>query len=48
MVPPAPALFSTMTGCFRKSCIGFWIARASWSVVPPAGYGTTMRIGLDG
>jgi hypothetical protein len=48
MVPPAPGLFSTMTVCPSVSVIDCWMARASWSVLPPAAYGTIMRIGLLG
>jgi hypothetical protein len=48
MVPPAPGLFSTITVWPSTSRIGWAIARASWSVVPPAGYGTTMRITREG
>src|SRR6185503_108194 len=48
MVPPAPPLFSTSTGWPRFSLIFCPTRRATMSVVPPAGNGTTTLIGLDG
>src|SRR6185503_20066955 len=48
MVPPAPPLFSTSTGWPSVSLMRWPIRRATMSVVPPAGNGTTTRIGLDG
>ena len=45
-LPPAPALFSTMTGCPRAFCNSGARARASTSVVPPGANGPTMRSAL--
>ena len=44
----APTRFSIVTGCFQSS-VSFWpMMRASTSDGPPAGNGTTMRIGRLG
>src|SRR5438067_12134248 len=48
MLPPAPARFSTMNGWPRISAIFGVTVRATMSVPPPGGNGTTTRIGLDG
>src|SRR5687768_12545941 len=44
----APGLFSTMTLAPSDSAIFCAMARASMSVCPPGGNGTTMRTGLPG
>src|SRR5688572_32215213 len=46
--PPAPPRLSTTTDCFIDSLKRCATRRATTSVVPPAGNGTTMRIGLVG
>src|SRR5688572_13600637 len=48
MVPAAPGLFSTTTGCPRISWSAGAMMRAVTSTFPPAENGTMMRIGLDG
>ena len=48
IVPEAPGLFSTTTVCRHDSCSLVATMRASVSVAPPAGYGTTMRNGWLG
>src|SRR5690606_5063033 len=45
IVPPAPGLFSTITGCFRRRCSCSASARASVSVPAPGAKPTTMVIG---
>src|SRR2546421_8012947 len=46
MLPPAPGLFSTTTGCPRACCSFGAIRRAERSTGPPGAYGTTRWIGL--
>ena len=48
MLPPAPALFSTMKVWPKALPSSGARARARMSVVPPAAKGTTMRTGLVG
>ena len=48
MVPVAPALFSTTKDCLSFSPSLGATARATWSVEPPAGKGTTRVTGLSG
>src|SRR5258706_6898712 len=48
MVPPAPGLLSTTTGCFHSSLIFSATSRAETSDEPPGGKPTTNRTGLDG
>jgi hypothetical protein len=48
IVPVAPGLFSTTNGCPNFSCSLGAIARASVSVDPPGGNGTTIVTGLVG
>src|SRR5512144_2148605 len=48
MVPPAPALFSTITGCPSSAEIPCATARATPSVPPPGGNGTINLIGWVG
>ncbi|MNU02435.1 hypothetical protein D3C72_2461390 [compost metagenome] len=48
MMPLAPGRFSTTTDCFSASPSFCEIRRATTSVPPPGGNGTTMRIGLLG
>src|SRR5687767_5372624 len=48
MVEPAPGLFSTTTGWPQLSLSFCATDRASTSVVPPGGKGTTMVMVLDG
>src|SRR5258706_16436628 len=48
MVPPPPPLFSTSTGWPSVSLIRLPTRRATMSVVPPGGNGTSTRTGLDG
>src|SRR5450755_591191 len=48
MLPPAPGLLSTMTGWCVLSETFCPSRRATESSGPPAGYGTTKRIGFDG
>jgi hypothetical protein len=45
---PAPARFSTTTGCFRVSESFCAAARENVSVGPPGGKGTIQRSGFDG
>jgi hypothetical protein len=47
-VPPAPATFSTTTGCPSVRAIGPAIRRATVSVGPPAANGTIIVIGREG
>src|SRR5687767_13565889 len=48
MLPVAPGLFSTTTGCLYSS-ESFWpTARARMSEVPPGGYGTMILRGFEG
>jgi hypothetical protein len=46
--PPAPARFTTTTGCFRVFSIDAASGRPTMSATPPGGNGTIMVIGLDG
>src|SRR5215831_14056238 len=48
MLPPAPARFSTTTGCPRSSPSGAATARDSVSTTAPGGNGLMRRTGLDG
>src|SRR5262249_3878685 len=48
MVPAAPVTFSMMTGWPSEAFIRSEMTRASASVGPPAGKGTTMVTGRDG
>src|SRR5690606_5308693 len=48
MVPVAPALFSTTKDCLSCSPSLLATARATESVAPPGGKGTTMVTGLSG
>src|SRR5262245_38913333 len=48
MVPPAPGLFSTITGCFHSSLMRSATRRADTSDEPPGGNPTTMRTARDG
>src|SRR3954467_9037283 len=48
MLPPAPVLFSTGTGCPRASCSFGAMRRAERSTGPLAAYGTMKWMGLDG
>jgi predicted carbohydrate-binding protein with CBM5 and CBM33 domain len=48
MVPPAPARFSTTTGWPSEADSFSATRRATTSVEPPAGNGTTIRTGRDG
>src|SRR5580704_8255647 len=48
MMPPAPALFSMMKGLPRSSDIFAVMARATMSTAPPAGNGSSRRIGRSG
>src|SRR5207248_4283896 len=48
MISFAPGLFSTITCCPQASVSFCPSARTRRSAGPPAVYGTTMRIGLDG
>src|SRR5690606_7453992 len=48
MVPPAPPLFSTTTGCPSALDKGSCRIRADTSTLPPAGYETIRFIGLSG
>ncbi|CFP66817.1 Uncharacterised protein [Bordetella pertussis] len=48
MLPPAPALFSTMTGWPSLVPMCWPTSRAIRSVVPPAAYGTMRRMGCAG
>ena len=48
MDPPAPARLSTVTGCPMDSLIFWATKRATISVVPPAGNGTIILMGLEG
>ena len=47
-LPPAPVRFSTVTGWPSFSCIRSASTRATTSVAPPGGKGTTMRSGRVG
>ena len=47
MLPPAPALFSTITLVLSAAAMRSATARASVSVGPPAANATTIRIGLE-
>ena len=44
----APGLLSTVTVCCNRFCKPICTIRAIWSVNPPGGYGTMIRIGLLG
>ena len=46
--PPAPALFSTITGCFSMRPIASASGRAVMSATPPGGNGTTIVTGFVG
>ena len=46
--PPAPPRLSTITGCPMDSLMRCATRRATISVVPPAGNGTTILIGFVG
>jgi hypothetical protein len=48
ILPPAPGLFSTTTGCFHLSLSFCAMTRASASEAPPGVCGTTMRTVFDG
>jgi hypothetical protein len=48
VVPAAPARFSTITCCPRRSPRRCWTTLAMMSVVPPGGNGTMMRTGRVG
>ncbi|MNT65093.1 hypothetical protein D3C72_2030460 [compost metagenome] len=48
MVPVAPALFSTTNDCLSCSPSLFATERATESVAPPGGNGTTIVTGLSG
>ena len=48
MMVEAPGRLSTMIGCLRLAETTWDTARAAESALPPAGYGTMIRIGLDG
>src|SRR5262245_8891990 len=41
-LPPAPERFSTTTVRPRSACMRGWMMRATMSISPPGGYGTTM------
>src|SRR5260370_19728904 len=41
-LPPAPERFSTTTGWPSSACMRGWMMRATMSISPPGGYGTTM------
>src|SRR5262245_55890423 len=47
-LPPAPGLFSTVTGWPRTFCISLAVARVAMSTAPAGVNGTTMRSGLVG
>ena len=47
-MPPAPVVFSTITGWPSNSPIRTAMMRPSTSNVPPAAKGTTMVTGRDG
>ena len=48
IAPPAPALFSITTDCFRSRDIASAIGRATVSATPPGGNGTTIVIVRSG
>src|SRR5687767_4145487 len=48
MLPPAPPLFSTTTGCPHASVSLAAMARPKVSAIPPTANGTTILIGLVG
>src|ERR1041384_4271270 len=48
MMPPAPALFSITNGLPSSSAIFAVTTRATMSTAPPAGNGSSNRIGLSG
>ena len=48
MFPPAPGLFSTITCCFHSGARREPNERATMSVAPPGGKGTTMRTSFSG
>ena len=48
MLPPAPGLFSTVTGWPMDFASSRPIARAVMSTPPPGGKGQIMRIGFEG
>src|SRR6185295_11637081 len=48
MLPAAPALFSTTTGCFQTLPSASAIMRGRMSAVPPAGLGTMILTGKAG
>src|SRR5262249_1500667 len=48
MVPAAPAVFSTTTGCPKVGRMPCAMIRPSVSVEPPGASGTTMGMGRDG
>ncbi|MCY1218481.1 hypothetical protein D9M72_304300 [compost metagenome] len=48
MLPPAPLRLSTTTGCFNRTDNSWLTTRATASVAPPGGKGTTSLIGLVG
>src|SRR5262245_7422008 len=47
-LPPAPGLFSTVTGWPRIFCISLAVARVAMSTAPAGVNGTTMRIAFVG
>ena len=48
MPPPAPALFSMITGCFITVPIASATGRATVSATPPGGNGTIIVTGRSG
>ena len=48
MLPPAPGLLSTVTGCPKFFVSSWAIAREAISTAPPGGKGQTKRMGLFG
>src|ERR1041384_971248 len=48
MMPPAPALFSITNGLPSSSAIFAVTTRATMSTAPPAGNGSSNRVGLSG
>jgi hypothetical protein len=48
MLPPAPTLFTTTTGCPSAADSSCAISRVSTSAALPAASGATMVMGLDG
>jgi hypothetical protein len=48
MMPPRPARLSTIHGEPSAGAMRFAMSRATMSLMPPAGYGTTRRTGFAG